>query len=210
MTSHRAQSIVKPISTLGNAAGVVAASTRWRRVALAVVLLVVFGGALLRAEESASKGAVSKESPPRESCIARLQNLAWMAGEWKSAQGEDILEERWSAPIGNSIIGTFRWIKPGGKVWMFELMTFTAEGDDVIFRLRHFSAAMVPWEAQEKEAALTYKLIKQTPDESVFENPDRDSPRRFVFRKGKNSLTIVLEGYKDGKPTTGEFSFTRS
>ena len=109
-----------------------------------VVLLVIIGGAWLRAAEPGTKGAGT----------AGLQGLAWMAGEWQATRGEDILEERWSSPVGNSLIGTFRWIKSGGRVWMFELMTFTVEGEDVIFRLRHFSGEMVPWEGPEKEAAL--------------------------------------------------------
>lgn len=199
MSIQYQQRIVKPSSAKRAAAGVVSMLSGWRRGLLSMVLLIAVCGAWLHAEQPVSK----------DQAALRLQGLAWMTGEWTASRGEDVLEERWSAPIGDSMVGTFRWIKAGGKVWMFELMTITAKGDDVIFRLRHFSDEMVPWEGVEKEPALTYKLIKQTSEESVFENPNRDSPRRFIFRKGDDSLTVVLEGYKDGKPTTGSFPFSR-
>ena len=44
--------------------------------------------------------------------------------------------------------------------------------------------------------------------EAVFENPQRDSPRRFVYRADTNDrLTVRLEGYTKGESesTTLEF-----
>ena len=122
---------------------------------------------------------------------AALSRFQWLTGTWRANQGDDVLEEIWSAPHANSMMGIFRWVK-GGKTWMNELMTITATDGAVVFRLRHFSAAMVPWE--DRDAAFEYPLLSEGPTKAVFENEKRDSPRRFVYERDHDSLTIRLEG----------------
>ena len=90
--------------------------------AISSPLLVVYGGDDKK-EEVPAATAKALES---------LQSLKWMHGEWVSKLGGDTLHETWSTPHGDSMMGMFRWIK-GDKVWMFELITITADGDDVVF-----------------------------------------------------------------------------
>jgi hypothetical protein len=61
-----------------------------------------------------------------------------MAGGWVLHRAGEYLDERWSPPTGNSMVGHFRWVR-GGALWMTELLTITEEEGDVTFRLRHFS-----------------------------------------------------------------------
>lgn len=138
----------------------------------------------------------------------KLASLSWMAGQWVRSNGKDDLEESWSGPCGDSLMGVFRWVK-SGKVWMFEFMTITVDGDDIIFRLRHFDRKLKPWEPQ--DAPLTYKLKSVSDDEVVFESPEKNDPRRFVYHSpGKDKLVVRLESEKDGKLSGSEFRFARN
>jgi hypothetical protein len=87
-----------------------------------------------------------------------LARLAFLAGQWSSDSPKGYVEEHWSAPRGPSIMGMFRWCKPApdSSPTMFELLAITAEGDDVLLRLRHFSPALSAKE--EKDAPMTLKL----------------------------------------------------
>ncbi len=139
---------------------------------------------------------------------SKLAALSWLAGEWRTKFGGDDLEEHWSAPFGDSMMGVFRWVK-GGKVWMFELLSIVGDGDDIVFRLKHFDNKMVGWE--EKDQSLSWKLAKSSAEELVFEKADQKQASRLIYRRsGENELHVRLEGEQDGKPSVKEFKFTRS
>ncbi len=169
-----------------------------------------FGNALIVLSSDGEAGA----SPPAASSaagtadpVAALQSLAWIEGTWRASHGSDELEEVWSAPAADSMMGMFRWTR-GGKVWMFELMNITVEGERLVFRLRHFNRDFVPWET--KESAFVYPMSRITADEVAFENPERDAPRRFVYRRGgTDELVIRLEG-PDASGAPDEFRLKRS
>ncbi len=69
-------------------------------------------------------GGKEKDEAPvaTAKALESLQRLKWMHGEWSTKLQGDTLEETWSAPAADSLMGMFRWIK-GDSVWMFELFT---------------------------------------------------------------------------------------
>lgn len=149
----------------------------------------------------------SPNGPTLPGAKAKLDDLAWLEGTWRTTQGDAELEERWSAPLGDCLVGTFRWLR-SSKVWMYEIMTISEEDGRIIFRLKHFTRELAGWE--EKDEALTYPVKKIEPNRAVFENPERDHPRRFVYhRAGPKTLIVRLEGQKDGEATVSEFKFSR-
>lgn len=75
-----------------------------------------------------------------------VAGLEWLAGAWVLERTGERLEESWSAPVGSSMVGHFRWIR-SGELWITELLSITAEAGGVVFRLRHFGPGMEPWEA---------------------------------------------------------------
>ena len=159
--------------------------------AISSPLLVVYGGDEKK-EELPAATARALES---------LQRLKWMHGEWISSQGGDTLHETWSTAHRDSMMGMFRWIK-GDKVWMFELITITAEGDEVVFRLKHFSRGMVGWE--EKDESLTAKLTHMSENEAVFDGERKGKALRFVYEKQDGDLVIRI-----GKDEPTELRFQR-
>lgn len=80
--------------------------------------------------------------------VLALDRLSWLGGTWTGAMGEDYVEETWSRPSGDSIIGMFRWQTSDGKTTLWELLAIRMEGGDPVLRLRHFDAALEPWKSE--------------------------------------------------------------
>lgn len=142
------------------------------------------------------------QSPPQAAAPAvvagDIEKLTWMQGTWVLAeqaggdgghQRTQYFEETWSEPRGDSMAGMFRWLR-NDDAWMYELMTIQQEGETLVFRLRHFDRALKPWET---EGPLTYPLKSISDNEVVFEDPQHDDPRRFVYARSGDKLTVRLE-----------------
>lgn len=101
----------------------------------AVLTLVVFllGLGALREPEQVERPSA------RVAVGATLEDLAPLAGTWRgaipSAAGEALLEEIWSDPLGDSIVGLFRWIAPGRSTSMVELLSIRQEPEGLVLRL---------------------------------------------------------------------------
>jgi len=168
---------------------------------LATALIVVAGcTAWVLAGDAPS---VMTPAPPSP----KLASLQWIVGTWRADVQGDQLDEVWSAPSGDSMFGGFRWMK-GGKAWMFEMLTLMVEGDDVLLRIKHFDNKGVGWE--EKNDAVTMKLIRQDPESLNFERLRSDQPAKLNYRKeGPDGLLVQLDVTTAGKTQTQEFHFRR-
>ena len=128
-----------------------------------------------------------------------MTELAWMEGRWIIADGGQYLEETWGPARENAMVGSLRWARKG-DVWLYELMSIEEDQDSgLVFRLRHFNRNLEPWPS-EKDGPLTYPLYNIEDNRVVFENPERDSPRRFVYERAGDALSIRLEK-PDGEAT---------
>ena len=131
----------------------------------------------------------------------QVSDLSFIEGHWVADLGGDQLEEIWSAPTGDSLVGMFRWIK-NGRVWIYELLTIRREADGIVFRFRHFSNELVPWEP--KDAPLTFKLVSFSEGKAVFENPEHETRRYSFIKDGEKGLRVHLQAFEDGKLTPGD------
>ena len=180
---------------------------RFERSTVTSLALVAAAGLFGYARSRSSADGALSEPAAASTPSTKLALLAFISGRWQTESGGDQLEEYWSPPAGDSMMGVFRWMK-GGKVWMNELITIVDEGDQVVFRLKHFDAKMVGWE--EKAECLTLKLVRTSASEIVFEESRPEQPLRITYRKtGEDSLQVSLERSRDGKPKTDEFTFRR-
>jgi hypothetical protein len=63
---------------------------------------------------------------------ASLNDLAWMTGSWSgSSQGIE-MEEHWTAPRGNSMIGIHRDVGKGRTV-SFEFLRIEVRNDQIVY-----------------------------------------------------------------------------
>ena len=123
---------------------------------------------------------------------ATLADVAFMAGHWVGGDPGDLSEEVWSAPEGDSMVGMWRYVAKG-RARIFEILTLTTEGPNVVLRIRHFDPKLVARE--EKDKAVELPLVAKGPREAVFEGPEYDAKGtvRLTYRQDGDSLTAVLE-----------------
>ncbi len=136
---------------------------------------------------------------------ATLADVSFMAGHWVGGEGGDLSEEVWSAPEGDSMMGMWRYVAKG-HAGIFEFLTLTTEGSNVLLRIRHFDPKLVGRE--DRERALALPLVAKRAGEAVFEGAEYGGTGsvRLTYRRGEgDTLTGVLE--KGGK--TEEFRFRR-
>jgi len=158
-------------------------------------------------------GALSlgfQETPQKadnESKSAKIGDVAWIAGHWGTEMDGDQLDEHWSKPDGDCMMGMFRWMKDD-KVWIYELLTIRQEKGTLVLRFRHFDGDLTSWEP--KDEPLTYWLSSITKSEVVFENPKSEKARLFAFRlDDANAMTVRVGALREGKIEVREFHYER-
>ncbi len=135
---------------------------------------------------------------------ATLADVSFMAGHWVGGEAGDVSEEVWASPEGDSMMGMWRYVTKG-QAGIFEFLTLTAEGPNVVLRIRHFDPKLVGRE--DKERPVELPLVSKRPGEVVFEGPEYGvkGTVRLTYRGGGDTLTGLLE--KGGKKE--EFRFRR-
>ena len=176
---------------------------------LGYVPSLVLAGACHTLEPDAPREAPPSETPP-PGVRATVDRLAFVSGDWELVDGEDLLTEHWTEPHGDCLLGSFRWMKPGGEVWMYELLTMRDEGEGVTLRFRHFAADLVGWE--EKDDPLTLRLVELSENRAVFRHYGGDGdPWTMTFhRRDADSLSVILDQSAGAKSEPQEFAYRRA
>ena len=130
----------------------------------------------------------------------QLSDAAWLAGHWVSNQEKAVAEEIWTAPRGNSMLGTFRLVE-GGRLKFAEVMTLLQEKDAVVLRIRHFSPELDPWE---KDGPNTWTATSLTAERLMFEAKGSPVPKFEFIKRGKTGMRVRLT-FKAGKVTDYDF-----
>jgi hypothetical protein len=134
-----------------------------------------------------------------------LADLSFMTGLWRANWNGGLGEERWSTPSGDSMLGTFRFVKDG-KARFYELMLIEQTPNGPVLRLKHFNAGLIGWE--EKAEVHSFRLIDYKKTVAVFELDNKSS--RLTYRALPNEqLSVMLEHPTDGKQNSEEFKFKR-
>ncbi|MBL9149184.1 MAG: hypothetical protein JNM94_10875 [Phycisphaerae bacterium] len=122
--------------------------------------------------------------------VASLDAVRFLAGTWRGSMGEDFVEEMWSEPHGQSVMGSFRWLRPNGTPVLFEMLLITKEPDALRLRLRHYTATL---DAKD-EKPMTLKLAEAAPNRAVFSaEKDADGLDRIVYERRGDVLAIDVE-----------------
>lgn len=133
----------------------------------------------------------------------RLADLSFISGSWQAEWGGGLGEEHWSIPSGDSMVGTFRFVKDG-KARFYELMLIEQTATGLVLRLKHFNPGLIGWE--EKAQVYSYSLIEYRQNTAAFELVDKKSRLTF-HRISKDALSVLLEQSANGKQSTQEFKF---
>ena len=127
-----------------------------------------------------------------------MWKLGFISGCWKGGDKVQILEEQWTMPAGQSMLGVGRTIKDG-KTEFYEFLQIRERSDGIFYI------------AEPKgEKAVSFKLVKVNDSQAIFENPQHDFPQRIIYQKAiDGSLLASLEGTESGKPKRIEFAMKR-
>ncbi len=131
--------------------------------------------------------------------IGKPSIMDWMIGSWEGEALGGSVREIWTNPGGGAMIGMFSLVKDGKPIF-YEFLTFTAEKDILLLKLKHFHPNLVSWE--EKEKTTDFRFIKQEANRFYFSG--------LTFEKvGNDQLHIFLALTRDGKTHEEFFKMTR-
>ena len=127
-----------------------------------------------------------------------LDSLAWMAGSWTGSTPRGIeMEEHWTAPKGNSMIGIHRDVGKG-RTLLFEFLRIQQQGDQIVY-------LSMP---NGRSPATPFPLKEVSGTRVVFENPAHDFPQRIIYWKDGNDLRARIEGTMKGKAASEEWRWS--
>jgi len=161
-------------------------------VQVSLVALLAFIGPISSAEQTG-------RAPHR----ATLGDLTFITGLWRVDWDGGLGEEHWSTPSGDSMMGTFRFVKDG-KSRFYEFMLIEQTADGLVLRIKHFNAGLIGWE--DKSQVYNYPLTECRKGAAVFDREDKKS-RLTYTRTSKEILSVVLDEPTNGKAHSETFSF---
>jgi hypothetical protein len=165
--------------------------------------------ALLLAVAIAPIAAAPEAAAPAAAPSPGLSAVAWLAGSWQGALGDDPVTEAWFPPVDGTMVGLFRWEK-GGRVFLYELMRLAETPDGLTLEIKHFGGDFTGWE--EKDEAELFDLVEVTPDgRAVFAERDDDVEHTRVTYtpEGDDAMVATFEETRNGKPVLLTFRYRR-
>lgn len=136
--------------------------------------------------------------PAQETPSDPLSKLKFLAGAWKGELNGELVEEHWTEPAGDAILGMFRWVSKEGKTRLFELLSIKAEAEGPVLRLRHFDGSFTPW-ASEASGAPTLKMTECAEGRVVFTSSAAGGLKACEYVVRDNQLTILVSFQEAGR-----------
>lgn len=146
------------------------------------------------------EGGKKEVIDPNKVLEPRLENIAWIAGNWKGEALGGIAEENWSAPNGGSMMASFRLINDG-KVSFYEIEIIREVNETLILQLKHFNNDLKGWES--KDDTVDFPLKEITSSKVVFEG--------MTFEKvNDNEMNVYVDVHnKNGSTDTLKFNYKK-
>ncbi|UMB61309.1 DUF6265 family protein [Lutibacter sp. A80] len=120
---------------------------------------------------------------------ASINDISWIAGYWVGEAFGGITEEIWTAPLGKSMMGSFKLVVED-TVQFYELCTITEENNSLLLRIKHFDKDLNGWE--DKDTSIEFPLVKIEKNKVFFDD--------LTFEKiSENELVIYVIFKEEGK-----------
>lgn len=124
---------------------------------------------------------------------ATLEDVRFMTGCWegtfRNRSGHGVIEEHYTAPTENTMLGTTRFIREGRTV-QYEFTLIRADTSGI---------RLVPYPNGQRSEH-DFVLTKSAVDQAVFEAPEHDYPKRIIYRKdGETGLHARIDGGADDR-----------
>ena len=128
-----------------------------------------------------------------------LQDIGWMAGEWQLISSNACVEELWTAPSSNMLVGMSRTVA-AGRTTSFEFVRIEARADGIYYVAQPGGRPPVD-----------FKLATDSASELVFVNPGHaDRLKKVIYRRGADgNLTARIEGQNNGAAFSEDYAYHR-
>ena len=136
--------------------------------------------------------------------VAKVEDLAWLAGAWTCEIWGGTFEESWSKPSGGTMQATGRHIAKG-QTGMMEFLTIeSVKGKIAMF----ISVGAL---SENPRPPARFDLKKLDAKTAVFEREkENDFPKTISYSlKSADELECVLAGTENGRAQKAEFHFKR-
>lgn len=144
---------------------------------------------------SAQASAPPRPVPPP----VTVAHLAWLAGSWASDAADPVSqEEHWTPARGGAMLGMNRTVK-GDRMVAFEFL-----------RIQEQDGTLVYLASPGGRPPTTFTLAELGEGRVTFANPAHDFPQRVSYRRDGDRLTARIEGTRDGRVRSMEWTWTRT
>jgi hypothetical protein len=126
-----------------------------------------------------------------------LHSLSWIAGDWQSQSGQESVEEHWTLPVDDSMIGMSRTVR-GQSTRAFEFIRIIVR-ENAIYYIASPNGRKVA----------EFKLVEGDSQRAVFEGGDEHVQRVIYRSNGPNGLIARVEGTQEGKAFAEDYTYTR-
>jgi hypothetical protein len=142
-----------------------------------------------------------------EVAVHRVQDFAFLTGQWRTEMWGGTGEEMWTAPAGGNMLCVWRFIKNGKLVFT----EFVSLEDDArrgaVMRIKHFHPAMKGWE--EKNDSVVLFLSRFAPGDAEWSSSENGKRITLRYRTVPGGIESTLVNLQDGKREETTFRFTR-
>lgn len=143
--------------------------------------------------------------PTRSVPVSSVSRLSWLQGVWIGEDADRYMEEHWSTPKCNGLMGMFRLIQ-GGSPRFFELMTIDVGQGELVLRVKHFDPGLAGWE--EKAESVEFSLVQLDGQKAVFFQRASSDLTWMVYHREGEALSVHFEN-EGGERLGSRFVFSR-
>jgi hypothetical protein len=128
-----------------------------------------------------------------------VADIGWLAGQWQLTSADRCVEEQWTAPSSNMLVGMSRTVA-AGRTTSFEFVRIEARADGIYYVAQPGGKPPVD-----------FKLASDSASELVFVNPGHaDRLKKVIYRRGADgNLTARIEGENNGTPFSEDYAYRR-
>jgi len=129
----------------------------------------------------------------------KLDALSWLAGSWINDDGGRHIEEMWTAPAADLMLGMSRTLS-GGRTASFEFMRISVRADGVFYIAQPRGKPPVEFPLQSWDGT-----------QAIFINPGNgDHLKRIIYRRNSDgSFTARIEGANQGAEFAEDYPYHR-
>ena len=156
------------------------------------------GGAETRSTLCRADGSSPTQVPAANTTSAtkaRIDQLAWLGGNWVGTTDTGSVEERWTPPGGGVMLATARTLR-GGVMRDFEFLCIVERSGGLVYQAMPAG----------RQPATDFVLTKIEGQSVTFENEQNSFPKMIRYTlTADGTLEAVISGTEKQKPQTFRF-----